>query len=55
MSAELESVVWCPRCREVKGEVRRIPTGQEGVYRNQPTPDPLPKTCDCGTVLERKQ
>jgi len=51
---ELEAKVWCPRCREEKGEILRIPTGSEGAYVHKTNPDPLPKTCACGTNLERK-
>lgn len=53
--SEREAVVWCPKCKEIKGEVLRIPTGNSGVYVNKPNPDPLPTKCECGTVLERKQ
>jgi hypothetical protein len=52
---EREAVVWCPKCREILGEVLRIPTGNEGVYTHKTNPDPLPKKCECGTVLERNQ
>lgn len=55
MTAEREAVIWCPRCREIKGEVQRVPTGNAGVYTHRTNPDPLPKVCACGTVLERKQ
>ena len=53
--SELETIIWCPKCRELKGEILRIPTGQENVFTHKSTPDPLPKKCECGTVLERKQ
>ncbi len=53
--SDLESVIWCPKCREDKGEVLRIPTGREGVFTHKTNPDPMPKKCDCGCVLERKQ
>ena len=55
MSVELEATVWCPRCREVKGEIQRIPTGNQGVFVHKAVPDPMPKKCECGTVLERKK
>lgn len=51
---EREAVVWCPRCREDKGEIQRIPAWNEGVYVHKAVPDPLPKKCACGTNLERK-
>jgi len=53
--SEREACIWCPRCREIKGEVFRIPTGHEGVVTHKTNPDPLPKKCECGAVLERKQ
>lgn len=55
MSESLEARIWCPKCRELKGEIQRIPTGREGVYTHRTVPDPMPKKCECGTVLERKQ
>lgn len=59
MSADVEAVIWCPRCREDKYEIRRIPTGQEGVYRHAVYPESIPpeakKQCACGTLLERKR
>ena len=55
MSVERECVVWCPSCMEIKGEIQRIPTGNQGVYTHRAVPDPMPKKCECGTVLERKQ
>lgn len=51
---EIEAVIWCPRCREDKGEIRRIPTGNEGVYVHRTVPEALAKQCACGTNLERK-
>ena len=53
--SELESLIWCPRCKEIKGEVVRVPASSPGVYVHKTKPDPLPKKCECGTVLERKQ
>lgn len=58
MSEEIECVVWCPHCGIDKYEVRRIPTGANGVYehkayRGDPLKEP-PKICECGTVLERR-
>lgn len=55
LSGELESLIWCPRCKEIKGEVQRIPTGNSGVFIHRTKPDPMPKKCACGTNLERKQ
>lgn len=55
MSEEREAIVWCPHCREIKGEIQRIPTGNAGVFVHRSIPNPLPKKCECGTVLERKQ
>lgn len=58
MSAEVEAVIWCPRCRIEKYEIRRIPTGQEGVYSHGTYPESIPaedrKACSCGAPLERK-
>jgi hypothetical protein len=54
MSNELEAVVWCPLCREEKGEIYRAPTGNAGVFTHRTVPEQLPKTCACGTNLERK-
>lgn len=56
MNAELEAVIWCPSCREPKYEIRRIPTGQTGVYHHVSVPpDRNEKACACGCLLERKQ
>jgi hypothetical protein len=55
MSSEREAIVWCQKCRDIKGEIQRVPTGNRDVYTHKTVPDPLPKKCDCGTVLERKQ
>ena len=58
MSAEVEAVIWCPRCRIDKYEIRRIPTGAEGVHRHMTYPESIPsedrKACRCGALLERK-
>lgn len=55
MSAELESIVWCPSCKEDRGEIRRVPADKPGVFMNVTTPSPLPKFCAaCGTIIERK-
>jgi hypothetical protein len=55
---EREAVVWCPACKADKYEIRRIPTGQEGVFRHVTYPESIPaeakKFCVCGAVLERK-
>jgi len=56
MSAAVEAVLWCPLCEEAKGEIQRIPTGNEGVYTHRRVPDPLPTMCDLHNVpLQRKQ
>jgi len=56
---DLEAVVWCPKCRHDKYEIRRVPTGSEGSYRHVTYPESLPpearKFCLCGCVLERKR
>lgn len=56
MSAEVkvEARIWCPLCREVKGEIQRIPADNEGVFVHRVVPENLGKRCACGTVLERK-
>ena len=59
MTAEVEAVIFCPRCGIDKYEVRRIPTGAEGVYHHVTYPGSIPveakKVCECGTQLERKK
>ena len=56
--AERECVIWCPRCKVEKYEIRRIPTGQGGVFHHATYPESIPaeakKVCQCGTVLQRK-
>ena len=53
---ERECVVICPRCQVPKYEIRRIPTGQEGVYVHKSYPEGRnEKYCECGAVLERKR
>jgi len=52
---EREAIIWCQHCKEIKGEIHRIPTGNEGVFIHKSNPDPLPKKCECGAVLERKK
>lgn len=55
MNAELEAVIWCPKCKADKYEIRRIPTGAQGVYTHASVPEGRDeKLCGCGTVLERK-
>lgn len=55
-NAEVEAVIICPKCRVEKYEIRRIPTGSEGVYRHASYPEGLDETvCECGTPLERKR
>lgn len=55
---ELEAIIWCPRCRTDKFEIRRKPTNREGVFENVTIPPSIPATdrkfCLCGAVLERK-
>jgi len=54
--ATLEAVIWCPRCREPKYEIRRITTGREGIYTHASVPpNRNEKLCECGTILERKK
>lgn len=55
MSIQREAIIWCPKCRENKGEVFRVPTGKPDVFEHSTNPDPMPKRCDCGAVLERRQ
>lgn len=56
MTVEREAVIWCPRCREEKYEIRRVPTGNEGVFVNKTYPEGrTEKHCECGTILERKR
>lgn len=58
MNAELEAVIWCPKCRADKYEVRRVPTGSEGAFQNVTVPPSIPphdrKFCACGCMLQRK-
>lgn len=52
---EREAVIWCPKCRAEKYEIRRIPTGADGVFRHASYPEGRSeKMCECGTPLERK-
>lgn len=56
MPAEVECVLWCPKCREDKYEIRRVPTGKEGVYEHASYPPGRnEKACECGVILERKK
>lgn len=57
---ELEAVVHCPRCREDRFEVWRVPVeGSDGVYQNVTNPPNISpmqmKACVCGSVLERRR
>lgn len=56
MSLEREAVVWCPKCRENKFEVLRVPTGADGVHHHVTEPKERAgmKHCECGAILERK-
>jgi len=52
---EIECVVHCPSCNEVKFTVFRVPTGNEGVFTNvTEPPEAFAIRCQCGAVLERK-
>jgi len=52
--AELEAIIWCPKCAAEKYEIRRIPVGN-GVYTHASVPPGRnEKLCECGTPLERK-
>lgn len=59
MIDELECVVWCPKCREPRYEVRRKQV-REGVYVHERVaqggalPED-PKRCGCGALLERTE
>lgn len=54
--SNIEATIWCPVCKENRGEVLRIPTGMEGVFVNKPNPDPMPKKCvTCNAALVRKE
>ena len=56
MQFEKESTIWCPRCKAEKYEIRRVPTGNEGVFVHKSYPEGRnEKYCECGTVLERKK
>jgi hypothetical protein len=53
---DVEATIWCPVCKENKGEVQRVPTGMEGVFVNKPVPDPMPKKCGvCNATLARRE
>lgn len=61
MPVEVEAVVWCPKCRVAKYDVRRIPTGADGVYYHDAQPaeayvdaQARGARCECGELLERK-
>ena len=50
-----ENDVWCPRCRELVGEVWSAQVNDTGVREYFTKPSPLPKRCDvCDAVIERK-
>lgn len=52
---EVEAVIWCPKCEKPKYEIRRVPTGREGVHQHKSYPEGRDeKLCECGTRLERK-
>lgn len=53
---QLADTVWCPNCRETRGEVWEVVVReQDGThYEHITKPSPLPKQCEyCGQVLER--
>lgn len=57
---EIETTVWCPKCREDHFRVMRVPTGQTGVFehRTEVLGPELKnrKTCrECGGPLSRKE
>ena len=55
MTREIEATIWCPRCKEDKYTLYRVPTGQEGVFTHQGEPkDAVVKRCVCGALLERR-
>ena len=55
MNREVECVVWCRVCKEVKFTVYRVPVGDGGVFTNEADPrDAVAVRCQCGTILERK-
>lgn len=56
MNREVECVVWCRNCQEVKFTVYRVPVGDGGVFVNQTEPkDAVAVRCRCGATLERKR
>ena len=51
---ELETEIWCPRCREVVGKVMRRQVGPD-LWTHERTPKRLRPFCTrCETVLVRK-
>ena len=55
MMRRKEAIIICPHCDEKRGEVFAVATeDRPGFWRNEPTPNPMPKTCShCATILER--
>jgi hypothetical protein len=59
-ASEMECVTWCPKCKDDKFKVLRMPTSTEGVFRHERRPMKVPEPVsglhcdDCGTLLERK-
>lgn len=53
---ELDCIVWCATCKVEKYRVYRVPTGSEGVYRNETDPaGAVGKVCEvCDGLLTRK-
>lgn len=55
MSVDVEAIVWCPKCREDKFVVYRVPTTNPAVFTHEAKPkDAVATKCQCGAVLERK-
>jgi hypothetical protein len=58
LKRELETVVWCPRCRTDKYEVWRSlisPNHYEHVTVPPSIPKEAMKVCECGAMLARKR
>ena len=51
----IEARIWCPRRKAEKYEIRRVPTGSEGIFTHKSYPEGRNEQyCECGTKLERK-
>jgi hypothetical protein len=59
-AANIECISWCPKCKDDKFEVIRVPTGVEGIVQHERRPVKVPEPVsglhcdDCETLLERK-